>query len=71
MMGPRTAHERLQNPIFQLLKHLLSKKKMLKIGYIYIYKREINRNCRIRVIYDEARDNVAPGLGDCENIRLL
>jgi hypothetical protein len=37
MMGPRTAHERLQNPIFQLLKHLLSKKKMLKIGYIYIY----------------------------------
>jgi hypothetical protein len=35
MMGPRTAHERLQNHIFQLLKHLLStKKKKLKIGYI-------------------------------------
>jgi len=35
MMGPRTAHERLQNPIFQLLTFFLQKKKkMLKIGYI-------------------------------------
>jgi hypothetical protein len=63
MMGPRTAHERLQNhakaPSFY-------KKKKAKN---WIYKREINRNCRIRVIYDEARDNVAPG--DCENIRLI
>jgi len=67
MTGPRTAHERLQNHIFQLLKHLLSTKK--KKAKNWIYKREINRNCRIRVIYDEARDNVAPG--DCENIRLL
>ena len=30
---------------------------------------EINRNCRTRVRYGEARDNVAPG--DCKNIELL